>query len=95
MEDPAESWTSTLVAEAAAIHEDRIARPELAVAHVWRDGRVDAGWELTAPLAVELDGGGVLGIAGDGLHAAGGLEGAYLSGIALATRLVEMLPRRP
>ena len=32
-------------------------------------------------------GGAVLGIAGDGLDASGGVEGAYLSGVALAARL--------
>ena len=36
----------------------------------------------------------VLGLAGDGLHATGGVEGAYLSGVALAARLTGSAPAR-
>jgi predicted NAD/FAD-dependent oxidoreductase len=59
---------------------------------VWRKARVAAGSELSGPLAVRLDGGALLGVAGDGLHEAGGAEGAFLSGLALADRFADMLP---
>jgi hypothetical protein len=93
-DDPAESWTHALLEAAAVIHGAWIARPEVAQPHVWRKARVDAGSELARPVAIQLDGGAALGVAGDGFHPAGGVEGAYLSGIALAARLAELLPRR-
>jgi predicted NAD/FAD-dependent oxidoreductase len=40
------------------------------------------------------EGGAALGLAGDGLHATGGVEGAYLSGVALAARLTGSEPPR-
>jgi renalase len=94
LDDPAESWARALLEEAAAIHGAWIARPEVMQSHVWRKARVDPGSELARPIAIQLDGGAALGVAGDGFHPAGGVEGAYLSGIALAPRLAELLPRR-
>ncbi len=84
---PAESWAGTLLAEAAALHGDWLGRPELVQPHIWRQARVDAASQLAAPLFVRLRGGAALGIVGDALHPAGGIEGAYLSGLALAGRM--------
>jgi renalase len=56
---------------------------------------VAAGSELAQPVAVRLDGGAALGVAGDGFHAAGGVEGAYLSGLALAERFLERVAALP
>lgn len=92
LEEPAESWTRALLAEGAVQHGDWVLAPDLVQSHIWRHARVAAGSELARPLAVRLGGGTVLGIAGDGFHAAGGAEGAYLSGIALAARLLEPAP---
>jgi renalase len=92
LDEPRESWSRALLDEAAALHGDWIARPELAQAHVWSRARAAAGSELAAPLAVRLDGGAMLALAGDGFHAAGGVEGAYLSGLVLAARLSAMDP---
>jgi hypothetical protein len=94
LDDSAESWTRTLLDEAAVLHGAWVARPELVQSHIWRNARVAAGAELARPPVVKLDDGTLLGIAGDGFHEAGGVEGAYLSGIALAARLREMLPGR-
>jgi renalase len=95
LDDPMESWSRTMLEEAAALHGEWIARPELTQTHIWRKARVAVGSELAGPLAVRLEGGAVLGVAGDGFHAAGGVEGAYLSGVALAERFLEMVPTLP
>jgi renalase len=84
---PAEAWSGELLAEAAARHGDWISRPSLQQAHVWHHARVAAGCELAGPVALRLDDGGVLGLCGDGFAPAGGLEAAYLSGLALASRI--------
>ncbi len=89
-----ESWTRGLIEEGAAPHGEWVRAPDLVQSHRWRDARVAAGSELACPLVAGFDGGAVLGIAGDGLHAAGGVEGAYLSGIALAARLMDSSPAR-
>lgn len=87
LDEPRESWSRALLEEAAVLHGGWIARPELVQAHVWSRARVAAGTELAGPLLLELDGGAKLSLAGDGFHAAGGVEGAYLSGLTLAARL--------
>ena len=92
LNDSPDSWTRAMLEEAAALHGAWVAQPELAQSHVWREARVAAASELSGPLAIRLDEGALLGVAGDGLHYAGGLEGAFLSGIALADRFAEMLP---
>lgn len=89
LNDPTESWTRALLDGAATLHGDWVRTPDLVQSHTWRHARVSSGSELAGPLVAALDGGATLGIAGDGLHAAGGVEGAYLSGIALAARLTE------
>jgi hypothetical protein len=94
LDDPMESWTRALLAEAAALHGAWVAHPEIVQSHIWRNARVAAGTELAHPVVVSLDDGALLGIAGDGFHEAGGVEGAYLSGLALAQRLRGMLPDR-
>jgi len=94
LDDPVDSWARVLLAEAAVLHGAWIAQPECVQSHIWRNARVAAGTELARPPVVRLDDGTLLGIAGDGFHEAGGVEGAYLSGIALAERLREMQPGR-
>ncbi len=81
-----ESWTRALLEEAAALHGEWIKAPDLVQSHIWRNARVASGSGLASPLLAQLAGNVSLGIAGDGFHAAGGIEGAYLSGIALAAR---------
>jgi renalase len=94
IEDDAAVWTRALLEEAAALHAPWMARPEAVQSHAWRKARVDPGSELARPVALRLDGGEVLGFAGDGFHEAGGVEGACLSGLALAARFAEMLGSR-
>ena len=94
VEEPAGGWSGALLAEAAALHGDWVSRPSLLQAHVWHHARVAGGSELAAPLALRLDDGRVLGVCGDGFAPAGGLEGAHLSGLALAGR-IQPLVRPP
>lgn len=86
---PEEVWTQALLDDAAALHGAWVRTPALVQAHRWRYARVAAGTGLASPLVARCDGGAILGIAGDGLHAAGGVEGACLSGVALAARLTD------
>ena len=88
---PPEQWSPFLLQDAAALHGSWIAKPELVQAHAWHHARVDAPSRLTAPILVRAAGGPGLGLAGDGFHTAGGVEGAFLSGLALADRIAEVL----
>ena len=94
LDDPVESWTQALLDEATALKGDWLAQPETVQSHIWRNARVAAGSELAHPVVATAGGGALLGIAGDGLHDAGGVEGAYLSGLDLAARFLELLPCR-
>lgn len=87
VDTPEAEWAQALLDEAATLHGAWIRTPDLMQPHRWRYARVAIGTELASPLVAHCEGGAVLGLAGDGLHAAGGVEGAYLSGVALAARL--------
>lgn len=87
LDEPAEAWSKTVLSRAAELHGEWIERPSLAQAHVWHHARVMRGSELAAPLALTLEDGAVLGLCGDGFSPAAGLEGAYRSGLALASAL--------
>jgi renalase len=91
LEEAPEDWARILVGEAARLHGEWIASPESVTPHAWRRARVAEGTELSAPLAVTLGGGALLGLCGDGFHPRGGAEGAFLSGRALAARFRQLL----
>jgi predicted NAD/FAD-dependent oxidoreductase len=93
LDDPVERWAHALLVEAAAVHGDWGAEPDLVQSHIWRHARVDSPSRLAAPILVRLERGATLALAGDGFHPAGGVEGAYLSGIGLADRLMELAPK--
>ncbi len=82
-----ESWAPSLLDEAAARYGTWIGTPASFQGHAWRHARVAPGCELTQPLLVESATGTRFGCVGDGFHPAGGVEGAYLSGLMLAARL--------
>ena len=86
LDDDPERWTRVMLTEARR-HHGELPDPDRVETHVWRHARVAAPSQLAGPLAIELPSGPRLGFAGDGFHHAGGLEGAYLSGLALAERL--------
>lgn len=86
LEAPPEDWTRRMLEAAVPWIGAAAARPATVQAHVWRHARVHATSEFAGPLALDL-GGAVLALCGDGFHPAGGVEGAYASGLALADRL--------
>ena len=87
LEDPDESWTRELLASCAALLGDWVTRPSWQQAHRWHHARVARGSELSHPSLLGFPGGARLGLCGDAFHPAGGVEGAYLSGLELATRV--------
>ncbi len=91
LRDAPDAWSATLLAEAASLHGSWVNAPTVMQAHRWSYARVAAGSELSHPVAVKTDRGLPLGIAGDGFHPAGGVEGAYLSGLTLAQHLADWL----
>jgi predicted NAD/FAD-dependent oxidoreductase len=54
--------------------------------HRWMHAR-PAGGSLSGPMLIELPGGARIGLAGDAFSVAGGVQGAWASGRALARRL--------
>ncbi|MFN8588993.1 MAG: FAD-dependent oxidoreductase [Candidatus Eisenbacteria bacterium] len=87
LKDAPEAWAQLLLAEAVRLWGAGVGAPAILQAHAWRHARVATGSELAAPLFAPLPGGALLGVAGDGFHEAGGVEGAFLSARSLATRL--------
>ncbi len=87
---PVEEWSRALLADAARAVGRWVEHPASRQVHTWHHAMVQPITELAAPLALRLDQGEVLGICGDGFGPEGGLEGAYRSGIALATRMAEL-----
>jgi len=82
-----ERWAEELLGEAAETAGGWVARPAAFQTHFWRHARVHRASELAAPVLLALENGAGLGFCGDGFHVAAGLEGAYLSGLALANKL--------
>lgn len=85
-EDPAR-WSSSLLAEAGKILGSWAAAPDWHQEHRWRHARVQRGDELSNPVLLSWPGGQQLGLCGEAFNGAGGLEGALLSGVALAHRM--------
>jgi predicted NAD/FAD-dependent oxidoreductase len=84
-EDP--RWPELLLAEAGRIVGSWAATPLHRHLHRWRFARTDRSGEMAAPLLFHLPGGARLGVCGDRFAPGGGVEGAWLSGTALAKRV--------
>jgi hypothetical protein len=84
-------WTEELLAEAADLLGGWAAEPEALQPHLWRHARVHHTSELAAPLLLALDNDAALGLCGDCFSVAAGLEGAYLSGLSLAAKIINRL----
>lgn len=91
---PAPEWAKELLWEAGEFAGSWVERPRLRQEHVWRHARVDAVTELSAPIAIRLENGAILGLCGDGFAPGGGAQGAFQSGRSLAAR-IEMLRETP
>jgi len=83
----AADWPELLLEEAGRLVGPWAAAPLHRHAHRWRYARTGRSGEMAAPLLFHLPGGARLGVCGDRFAAGGGVEGAWLSGCALARRI--------
>jgi renalase len=80
-------WTEELLAAAAELLGAWAERPAARRAHRWRHARLLRGSELAHPALLSWPSGARLGLCGEAFNRAGGVEGAFLSGLELAARL--------
>ncbi len=85
-DDP--GWPQAMLAEAARLFGAWAGRPRLTHEHRWRFARTGLAAELSAPMLLRLRGGGRIGLCGDRFGRGGGIEGAWISGRALARRIL-------
>jgi renalase len=84
LEAPDDTWARDLVWEAGEILGAWAGRPDWQWTHRWRWARIPpGGGRAGAPEWIDVEGGGRLGLCGEAFHDAGGVEGAFLSGVAL------------
>jgi hypothetical protein len=83
-----EDWPQVMLAEAARLLGPWAAEPRFSHAHRWRYARTDRGAELAAPLLFSLPGGARLGFVGELFAPGGGVEAAWISGRAVARRIL-------
>lgn len=85
----AEAWGQLLLDAAAAQLGTWASTPGWRQHHVWAEARVQRGDELSHPVLLRFAGGATLGLCGEAFNPAGGVEGAYLSGLELARRMAQ------
>jgi renalase len=88
LEQPEEAWSTQLLQEAAQHVGEWVLHPLWTSPHRWKFARVDRGNELSRPLLTPINGNLRLGLAGDVFSPGGGVQAAWLSGSALAQRLL-------
>jgi predicted NAD/FAD-dependent oxidoreductase len=86
LDDP--TWPDRILEEAGRLLGDWARAPAIRHAHRWRYARTGRPDELAGPCLARLPGGGRLGICGDRFGRGGGVEAAWLSGRALAGRIL-------
>lgn len=84
----AETWSGELLHEAAPLLGDWVTHPAWQRPHRWLEARLDSASRLRGPLLQDIAG-CKLGMIGEYFNPAGGLEGAFLSGLQLADLLKE------
>lgn len=89
--DPDE-WASEMLWEAGQLLGPWAARPARFRSHVWRCARLRPGQSMGEVVTFETRAGGCVSLCGDAFAAQTGLEGAYMSGIALGEQIAT-LPR--
>lgn len=87
LEAAPESWRDDLLWEAAELLGGWAARPAWVQAHRWTSARVSAEDQMPAGQAFIAPGGAGVAVIGDAFACDPGLEGAYMSGVALAEQL--------
>jgi len=87
LDEDEQVWTGAILDAAAEQFGSWVAQPRHVQGHRWRFARVQPATELAAPLVFRVAGCGVLGLCGDAFDSAGGVEGAYLSGLSLASTM--------
>lgn len=88
LEAPVEAWADDLVWEVGDVLGAWAGRPEWRWTHRWRWARIPVtGACAEVPGWLEVEGGGRLGLCGEAFAEAGGVEGAFLSGVALGRGL--------
>ena len=88
LEAPVAAWSAALLEAAAAEAGPWVLHPLWTSPHRWLHARVDRGNELARPLLTRFQGGQRLGLAGDVFAPGGGVQAAWLSGSALAQRIL-------
>jgi len=89
LEQPEEAWVAELIQESARVVGAWAGRPSWVMAHRWRFARSDRGSELSRPLSLRVRDGGRVLVTGESFAPGGGIEAAWLAGIASARRLIE------
>uniref|UniRef100_A0A832I687 FAD-dependent oxidoreductase n=1 Tax=Eiseniibacteriota bacterium TaxID=2212470 RepID=A0A832I687_UNCEI len=89
LEAPEASWTAELLWEAGELLGRWAERPAWVQSHRWRSGRVLAADLLGDGVSLVAPGGAGLAVIGDAFASDPGLEGAYLSGVAMAEQIAE------
>jgi predicted NAD/FAD-dependent oxidoreductase len=78
-----------MLVEGAACIADWVRNPVWQQGHRWRFARTDQAAELSRPIKITLEGGAVLGLAGEAFAPGGGVQGAWRSGLELARRIAK------
>lgn len=84
-----DAWLAELIQETARLVGAWAEAPSWVQAHRWRFARSDRGSEMSRPLSLRVPGGGRIVVTGESFAPGGGIEAAWLAGIASARRLLE------
>jgi predicted NAD/FAD-dependent oxidoreductase len=88
LEDQEEVWIPLVLSDASRLLGDWAGRPLWHEPHRWRYSRADAANTLAQPFWIPLENGASIGIGGEVFTPGGGVEGAFLSGLRLAARVL-------
>lgn len=89
LHDSPDAWAAHMIEEAGRVLGPWAAAPTATQAHRWASARVQTATELSQPLTFEFGRHGLVGLCGDAFDPAGGVEGAYLSGLQMAERIIK------
>ena len=88
-DEPEGAWIAELIRETAHLVGAWAETPSWVQAHRWRFARSDRGSEMSRPVSLRVPGGGRVIVTGESFVPGGGIEAAWLAGIASARRLLE------